>query len=381
MSWIDNRAFRVAAGVGYSAAEVPTTHIFRTELSMTRVPERGVDYGIPTDRQWRYGETPWREVPPCPPAARVIVDNDFAGDPDDLYQLVHHLLSPSVKIVGIVASHLRAGDPITSSTQTATDAETIVLDLFARMGCASTELVWRGAEEGLEDLVTPRESPAVRNIIAEALKDDDTPLYYAAGGGLTDLASAILMEPEVAKRLTLVWVGGPEYAGLSDPPPGHMPIEYNLMIDVASGRVCFDAQDLRIWQVPRDTYRQAIISESELRIRIGGTGPLGAYMYGEIKHLLDGVASAGQPVTGGYDIGDNALVLLTALQTVFEADPSSSRWIYKPTPRIMESGDYRPMRDTRTMRIYTQIDMRLIVEDMCLKIEEFARWQATGLPG
>lgn len=348
---------------------------------MTRVPERGVDYGIPADRQWRYGETPWREEPPCPPAARVIVDNDFAGDPDDLYQLVHHLLSPSVKIVGVVASHLRAGDPITDSTRTATDAETIALDLFARMGCTSTELVWRGSEVALEDLTSPQDSPAARNIIAEALKDDDSPLYYAAGGGLTDLSSAILMEPEVAKRLTLVWVGGPEYAGLGDPPPGHMPIEYNLMIDVNSGRVCFDAQDLTIWQVPRDTYRQAIIGESELRIRIGGTGPLGKYMYGEIKHLLDGCASAGHPITGGYDLGDNTLVLLTALQTVFEADPSSSRWIYKPTPRIMESGDYRPMRETRTMRIYTQIDMRLIVEDLCLKIQEFARWQATGIPG
>lgn len=27
-----------------------------------------------------------------PPIARVIVDNDFAGDPDGLFQLAHHLL-------------------------------------------------------------------------------------------------------------------------------------------------------------------------------------------------------------------------------------------------------------------------------------------------
>lgn len=345
---------------------------------MTRVPTPGTDHGIAQAKRWRYGETPWRDVPPCPPAARVIVDNDFAGDPDDLYQLVHHMLSPSVRIVGIVASHLREGDPMTDSPHTATDAEAIALDLLARMGCESTELVWRGAEKALVDLQTPQDSPAARHIIEEALRDDPTPLYYAAGGGLTDLASAILMEPEVAKRLTLVWVGGPEYVGLGDPPPGAMPIEYNLMIDVNSGRVCFDAQDLTIWQVPRDTYRHAIISESELRIRIGGTGPLGAYMYSEIKKLLDDCAAAGQPITGGYDIGDNALVLLTALQTVYEADTASSRWIVKPTPRIMESGDYRPMHGTRPMRVYTSIDMRLIVEDMCLKIEEFARWQANA---
>lgn len=28
------------------------------------------------------------------PRSRVIVDNGFSGDPDDLVQLAHHLLSP-----------------------------------------------------------------------------------------------------------------------------------------------------------------------------------------------------------------------------------------------------------------------------------------------
>jgi len=28
------------------------------------------------------------------PRMRIIIDNDFGGDPDGLFQLVHHLLSP-----------------------------------------------------------------------------------------------------------------------------------------------------------------------------------------------------------------------------------------------------------------------------------------------
>lgn len=32
-----------------------------------------------------------------PPIARVIVDNDFVGDRDGLFQLAHHLLSRSVE--------------------------------------------------------------------------------------------------------------------------------------------------------------------------------------------------------------------------------------------------------------------------------------------
>ena len=38
--------------------------------------------------------------------ARIIIDNDFAGDPDGLFQLAHYLLCPSVKIPLIIGSHL-----------------------------------------------------------------------------------------------------------------------------------------------------------------------------------------------------------------------------------------------------------------------------------
>jgi hypothetical protein len=41
---------------------------------------------------------------------RVIVDNDFSGDPDGLFQMAHLLLSPSVDIRGIIGSHLSVKD-------------------------------------------------------------------------------------------------------------------------------------------------------------------------------------------------------------------------------------------------------------------------------
>ena len=88
--------------------------------------------------------------------------------------------------------------------------------------------------------------------VAEAMRDDvKTPLYYAAGGGLTDLASAWLMEPRIAERLTLVWIGGLEYLDLAPPVPGVTGTEYNLNIDITSGQVVFNDSAIPIWQVPR----------------------------------------------------------------------------------------------------------------------------------
>ena len=342
---------------------------------MTRVP--AADQIVVHPKTWTLGEAPWRERPFPGSSARVIVDNDFSGDPDDLPQLVHHLLSPSVEIPLVVASHLRVDDVFDPTETQASNAALVVRDVFARMGCTSVERIVTGAETGMIDASTPVDSEAVDAIIAEALRDDPRPLFYAAGGGLTELASAILREPEVAKRLTLVWIGGPEHAGLATPPPNAMPIEYNLLIDIASAQVCFAHPDLAIWQVPRNTYRQALMSDVELRRRMATAGPLGAYLYDEVACLQDRLGSFGFPLSETYVMGDQPLVLLTALRSIFEPDPTSSFYVERPTPEITDEGAYRQVAGTRPLRIYTSLDLRMMFEDFFLKLEEFAAWQTS----
>ena len=37
---------------------------------------------------------------------KVLIDNDFCGDPDGLFALAQQVLSPTTEIVGIVGGHL-----------------------------------------------------------------------------------------------------------------------------------------------------------------------------------------------------------------------------------------------------------------------------------
>lgn len=339
---------------------------------MTRIPP------FPTHaaKRWSLGQAPWQEISPVgPPRARVIVDNDFSGDPDDLYQLVHHLLSPSVEIRAVVASHLRDGDPFDPSPETAGNATRVVEDVFARMGLDSVDVIRRGSDRPLADRVTPQPSAAVDAIIAEALRDDERPLFYVAGGGLTDLASAWLVEPRIAERMTVIWIGGNEHEGLAVPPPDAMPIEYNLLIDVIAGQVVFNDSDLLLWQVPRDVYRQCLVSDAELRLRVAGAGALGRYLYDEVA-AIGAVARTRQGVGETYALGDSPLVLLTALQSYFQPDSSSSCHVTIPTPAIRDDGGYDSRPDARPLRVYTWVDNRLMFDDMHLKLAEFARWQS-----
>jgi purine nucleosidase len=348
----------------------------RTSM-MTRIPRLPI--ALPA-RTWALGTAPWQVIPPAgAPRARVIIDNDFSGDPDDLYQLVHHLLSPSVEIPLIVASHLRPGDPFDPSDRQAENAAAVALDVFARMGLESTAVIVQGSNVPLADRFTPQPAAAVDAIIAEAMREDvSTPLFYVAGGGLTDLASAWLVEPRIAERMTVVWIGGAEHEGLAVPPPNAMPIEYNLLIDVAAGQVVFGDSTLALWQIPRDVYRQCLVSDAELRLRVAATGPLGRYLYDEVAVVFDMVGAFLGGASETYALGDSPLVLLTALQSIFEPDSTSSRHVERPTPAIADDGSYVEAAGARGMRVYTWVDTRLMFEDFYLKLAEFERWQAAA---
>ncbi|MCD5314882.1 nucleoside hydrolase [Kineosporia babensis] len=306
------------------------------------------------------------------PRARVIVDNDFSGDPDDLFQLAHHLLSPSVEIPFVIGSHLAPGDGFDSSAVQAENAVHKVQELADVMGRKVRTVA--GSNTGLKDPLTPIVSDAATAIIEEAMREDtDLPLYVALGGGLTELASALLLEPAIAGRLTAVWIGGPEHEGLAVPPPGGSPVEYNLNIDVHAGRSVFNHSAVPIWQVPRDAYRQCLVSTAELEVRVRPMGALGSYLAGTLDGVRTIVAGWGGDLGETYVLGDSPLVLLTALQSGFEPDPSSSSYVSRPTPFLMEDGSYQANPEGRPMRVYTGIDNRLMFEDLYAKLLLFAQ--------
>jgi inosine-uridine nucleoside N-ribohydrolase len=304
----------------------------------------------------------------------VIVDNDFSGDPDGLIQLAHHLLSPSVDIRVVIGSHLRKGDPFDPSGRTADNAAAAAQRVVDLAGHSDRVPVVAGSNVALVDRFTPIRSAATDAIIAEAMRDDtDLPLYLACGAGLTEVASAVLLEPRIAERLTLVWIGGPEHKGLAEPPPGSEGAEYNLAIDLTAAQVVFGDSAIPIWQVPRDAYRQTLMSTAELISRVRGMGALGDHLEQAITRVSTMVEAHGIHIGETYIMGDSPLVLLTALQSSFEPDPSSSTFVLRPTPAIDDAGRYVDTPTARPVRIYTRLDVRLMFEDFYIKLAMQAR--------
>lgn len=312
----------------------------------------------------------------APPMARVICDNDWSGDPDGLFQLAQHLLSPSVDIPLIVGSHLPDSGGWPNSGRTASEGAAKVRELLDVMGRAGSVPVLTGSENAILTRGHRDPSPATAAIVAEAMRDDAPgPLVYAAGAGLTELALAWLAEPRIGPRLRLIWIGGLEHPGLALPPPQADALEFNQSIDLLAAQIVFNESDIEIWQVPRNAYRQMLFSTAELD-ELAQTGPLGRYLVGEIAAigaLVEQVAPGRFPRSETYVLGDSPLVTLTALQSFFQPDPSSSFYASRPTPRIADSGAYEDNPAGRPMRVYTQIDTRLTFGDMLAKFRAAGR--------
>jgi hypothetical protein len=300
-----------------------------------------------------------------PARARVIIDNDFAGDPDGLFQLAHHVLCTSVEVVQVIASRLPDvmispdRDPVAEGVEAADE----VLRL-----AGSRLRAMPGARAAVDSRDVPSPTAATEAIILEAMRDDtDVPLFYAAGGGLTELATACLIEPRIAERLTLVWIGG---HGYESPAEG---LEFNTSADLLAAQILFRST-LPIWQVPEPTYAQCLVSWAELNRDIAPLGPLGSYLVDRWRTFTDRVEHLfGVSLGECAGLGDSPLVLLTALRGTFRPEPTSSPSHLAPRMPIRDDGSYGdPNSDLPAVRVFTAIDMRLMYADLVAKLAAHA---------
>ncbi len=268
-----------------------------------------------------------------PARCRVVVDNDWAGDPDGLVALAHHLLSPANRVVAVTSSFLH---PVFEAPPGAASGAALARELIEVVGGPVPPV-----HEGSETPFAPGDatSAASEAIVAEAHRDDDLPLFLVCGGPLTNVAAALRQDPGIADRLVLVWIGG----ALDPDAP-----EYNRDTDPTAAEFVLGRPALEIRQFPLETYRQCAYSVAELEHDLGGSGRVGRWLWDRFTSLpLPDFVQLG----GVWPLGDSPPLLVTALD-----DESSSAIT---TPATTDRGP---------RRVYTSVDVRLVVGDMLARL-------------
>ena len=137
----------------------------------------------------------------------AVLDTDTYNEIDDQFALVYALLSPEIRLEAVYAAPFyneRSSDPADGMESSYQE----ILRVMGHLGIGSTETVYRGSTKYLPSDQTPVESDAARNLVERALAPREGPLYVMTIGAITNVASAILMAPEIIERIVVVWLGG-----------------------------------------------------------------------------------------------------------------------------------------------------------------------------
>jgi purine nucleosidase len=302
-------------------------------------------------------------APLAGPRCRVMLVNDLAGDIDGLFSTVHAVLSPGAQLRGIVGTGASPGE-------SAADAAKIAAEMLELMGRTGTVPIHVGVPGKMTAAGVAIASPGSDAIIAEAMRDDPLPLFVTVGGGLTEVAAALIKEPRIASRMTLVWIGGDPEFKPGDP-------EYNLNIDPLAAQHVFNASEVRIWELSREVYKTCLISATELQAHVAPCGKIGEWLYQKVADFpqrFGGKFNTGETWT----LGDSPLVLVTALTDWVPSDYkggkltyeriSSSAYETKPTPKLNSDGSFTENPGGRPMRLFHTIDTRLMFGDFFAKL-------------
>ena len=286
---------------------------------------------------------------------RMIVDTDCKNEADDQFALAHHLMTPMFEVRGIIAAHFENGRPDYRgrSMQASYDEIERMLELMELSG---EYPVLKGCAHALPDESTPVDSEGARFIVQEAMREDPRPLYVALQGAITDLASALLIEPAIRDRLTAIWIGGEQY-----PDGGE---EFNLMQDIHAANVVF-ASGVNLWQVPKNVYKLMDVSLAELQHRVAPCGRVGAYLFKQMVELNDQLGDYPWPHGETWCIGDQPTV------GVLLEDHQRKNYTMRKAPAVLPDGSYAPRANAHEIRVYDTIDVRLTLEDFYAKLALF----------
>lgn len=200
-------------------------------------------------------------IPALAQKQKVWLDSDTGNEMDDLYAIVRLLKEPSVEVVGLSSAHFNNPDLLvfekwnaydTKGLNTLEDSQRLNELILSTMGMmdiphpkgADRQIgrAWGGTE--------PRNSPAIEAIIAlvKSLPEGEK-LDILTLGALSNIASAIIIAPEIKQRIRVFSLG----ARYNQSNRAWSKNEFNIRNDLNAFDYLLDQTDLDFTVMPLET--------------------------------------------------------------------------------------------------------------------------------
>lgn len=278
---------------------------------------------------------------------KVWLDSDTGNEMDDLYAIVRLLKAESIEVVGLSSAHFNNPDLLvfekwnayeTKNLRTLEDSQRLNEEILAAMGLSQLPhpkgadrqigRAWGGQE--------PRDSPAAQAIISKAKSlPDGEKLDVLTLGALTNIASAIILAPEILPKIRVFALGAKYDLNTR----AWSKNEFNIRNDLNAFDYLLDLQGLDFTVMPLETAFPLQYDRDNTYARLNEKIP--------VEHILENRWREQNPQDKTRVMWDLALVQAYLL-------PQYAEVLIVNSP---------PENKTITVKIFSKINKEALVDD------------------
>lgn len=205
------------------------------------------------------------------PRVAMVLDTDTYNEIDDQFALVYAAIAEPLELKAVYAAPF-ANDRSSGPADGMEKSYEEILRVLDFLEYPSEGLVYRGSTAFMTSSKEPVDSEAARHLVelAGTIQAPER-LYVVAIGAITNVASALLLEPAIKDRIAVVWLGG-------HPPYWEHNWEFNLQQDPHAAQVVLDSGVPFIHVPCKNVAEHVKTSVPELRQMLRGTGRIGEYL-------------------------------------------------------------------------------------------------------
>ncbi len=218
---------------------------------------------------------------------RVWIDADTANEIDDLYAISRMLAAPELEVVALSSAQWSKSPAAEGNTLEASQRlNEALLGLTGRMSIphprgSAAGVYWWGAERAAH-------SAAAHHLIRAA---HETPpgekLTVISLGALTNVASALMIDPSIAGKMRLYWLGAfiDTERGVWDKS------EFNCLNDIPALNEVLNRKELELRVMPASVARALTFEYAPTAERLAGLRRLGEFLLNQWKQHAPGANS------------------------------------------------------------------------------------------
>jgi len=285
-------------------------------------------------------------VPASSGPVSAILDTDTYNEIDDQFALVYALLSPeSIALRGVTAAPF-LNSRSTSAADGMERSYQEIVRIIELMGFEGRVPAFRGATSFLPGRSVPVRSEAVDFIIVEAkrARSRGEKLFVISIGAITNLASALLIAPDIAADVVSVWLGGHDHVRADNR-------EFNLFEDVPAAQVVIDSTVPHIRIPCCDVASILATTTEELRKELADCGKPGEYLFSIFRDYV-------------MEHKAEKKVIWDVAAVSYLTNPQATRWELIPREKLEDDSSWSFPETECRMLIAQKIDRDALFADI-----------------